>query len=443
MDLTAQLASIRANPEDDAPRAALAAWWTEQGDVRGAFVQAQLRSASLPRWHPERQAALDEAKQLLAQHRDAWLADVPHGTLAVSFVRGFVGSVEGGPADVRDHLSALVATAPVARLELAAEEEEDGPKDPAVADLHRCEALGALRELTFYDGELHPESLAGLLAAPVWQQLHTVEFGEPMCTREHVEALARASLPVGVRTLRFEGHMGGMGDHGAAALLAAPWLSQLEGLTLNGQTLGDASLQALAASDLRVTMLGISSSGYGEHTFSVDALRAAAKAPLFAGLSSLSLVGAPVGEALPDLLSACRSLRSASFARTGLDGDDLRLLVRALTFEGWEQLSLASNPIGDGGARMLGMCHQLPRVLSLEGCGITPTGLDWYASAPPVDALDLRANPLPAAAWQEQFDRDRLPKATALLVDAGDWSPDLVAAIRTHYPRADLIGAAT
>jgi uncharacterized protein (TIGR02996 family) len=443
MDLDAQLAAIRSDPDDDAPRAALAAWWSQQGDPRGPFVAAQLRAAGLPRWHPERPALLAEAERLLAGHRDAWLADVPHGPLAVSFVRGFVGTADGEPAEVRDHLPALLAAAPVQRLELAADEADDGPADPAVEDLHRCTALGALHELTFHDGELHPDRLAGLLAAPVWRALRALAIGEPMCAAEHVAALAATALPEAVRSLRFEGHMGGMGDGGVDALLRAPWLGQLDLLTLNGQSLGDASLAALSASALRLQTLGISSAGYGEHTFSAEAVRAAAASPLFRGLRTLSLCGAPVGEALPELVAACRELRSASLSRTGLDGDDLRLLVRAATFEGWQELSLAANPIGDGGARMLSMCHRLPRVLSLAGCGISPTGLGWYASAPPVDALDLRSNPLPAAAWQQLLDDDRLPKATALLADAHDWSPELVAAIRARYPRVDLTGAAT
>ncbi|MCK5943276.1 MAG: hypothetical protein KAI24_14950 [Planctomycetes bacterium] len=441
MDERQLLAQILADPDDDAPRRELAACWSRRGDPRGAFVTAQLQLAALPRWHPDRPALEARADALLAEHREPWLREVPHGELAVRFERGFVARAEGTPAQVCAHLPALAAAAPVTALELAAEEQEDGPKDAAVAALRGCAGLAGLRELTLYDGELHADSWAELLGAPVWGALQAVELGEAMCTAEHAAATAATALPANVRALRFEGHMGGMGDAGVAALLQAPWLPQLDLLTLNGQSLGDASLAAIAASALRPSTLGIGGAGYGEHTFTADALRAAARTPPFAGLASLSLVGAPVGEALPELLVSCRALRSASLARTGADGDDVRAAARAVSFAGWRQLDLGGNPIGDLGARALAAGRELPRVLGLAGCGITPDGLRELGAAPPVDALDLRGNALPADAWQRLLDEDRLPAARALLADANDWSPELAAAIRGRYPRADLVGA--
>lgn len=68
--------AIRAQPEDDAPRLAYAAWLQERGDPRGDFMHTQVR------WHQARVAGDYAAmvqhaareRELLRQHQAAWLA---------------------------------------------------------------------------------------------------------------------------------------------------------------------------------------------------------------------------------------------------------------------------------------------------------------------------------------------------------------------------------
>jgi len=432
---------ILARPDDDAPRRELAARWRAAGDARGEFVDVQLALAALPRWHPDRPALAARERDLLAAHRDAWLRALPIGGLAPRFRRGFVEHVEGTPAEVRDDLPALAAQEPVTSLELSVDEES--AEDPALRELSSCAALAGMRELSLADAEARPERFATLLASSAFVALQRLTLGEAMCSAEVLAALAAVDVPETLRAVHLDGHMGGCGDAGVLELVRAPWLPRLDDLRLHGQSLTDTSLAALAESELAPQHLGLVSAGYGDHAFTAGSLRGAAKAAMFSSLRSLSLIGAPVGEALPDVFEHARGLRSAWLARTGLDGDDLRLLLRPLSFEGWQELSLSGNPIGDLGARMLAMCHRLPRVLVLSSCGITPAGLRELATAPPVDALDLRGNPLPADAWRQQLEGDALPRATSLLVDASDWPDELVRSVRAHYPRADLIGVAT
>ena len=438
------LAQVCANPEDDAPRRALAAHWRAAGDPRGEFVDVQLRLADLPRWHPDRPALLERQQALLREHGDRWREALPRGGVAVRFHRGFVSGVEGSPEDLCAALPPLVAVAPVQKVELAVDEEEHGP-NAAIPELACLSAWRGIQKLGLSDGVLLPDSLRALLGSEALAGVRAIELGDAMCEEPSMQALAALPAPAALRVLDLQGHIGGIGHAGLLTLLAAPWLPQLAELRLYGQELTDDSLLALAGSALRVRHLGLASVGYADNVFTAEALRKVCGSPVLQRLESISLVGTSVGEALPELFAACRGLRSAWIGRTGLDGDDLRLLVRGVSFDGFDELSLQSNPIGDLGARMLAMCHRLPRVLVLAGCGIGPAGLRELAapSVPSVDALDLRSNPLPPECWQELVAAGRLPKTTALMVDAKGWPEDLVATVRAHYARADLIGAAT
>jgi uncharacterized protein (TIGR02996 family) len=93
------LAAVRAEPDDDTPRLVLADWLEERGDPRGEFVRLQVRIAALEwqwggrrhgpfdphygrpgytswlkRQLPEYAEMLGREAELLAQHRDEWLA---------------------------------------------------------------------------------------------------------------------------------------------------------------------------------------------------------------------------------------------------------------------------------------------------------------------------------------------------------------------------------
>jgi uncharacterized protein (TIGR02996 family) len=72
------------DPDDDAPRAALADYLTERGDPRGEFISLQLAEASGTATKP----MLKRAAALLAKHEDSWLE--PYGNPnGVRWARGF------------------------------------------------------------------------------------------------------------------------------------------------------------------------------------------------------------------------------------------------------------------------------------------------------------------------------------------------------------------
>ncbi|MCA8957580.1 MAG: hypothetical protein KDC87_16010, partial [Planctomycetes bacterium] len=415
--------------------------WRARGDPRGEFVEVQLALADMPRWHPDRPAL--ESRQLALQraHLQSWRDALPHGDLAVHFQRGFAWSVSGTPAEVRDDLPRLAEHAPVTHVDLEVD-EDDGP-DTALPELEECAALAGVRELAISDGFIEPAAFGALLAADVWRELRGVTLGDAMCSRQHAAELARVHPAAPLRRIHLAGHISGIGDDGVDELLRAPCTAGLDELLLHGQGLTDGSLVALAQSPLRLRHLGLASVGYRDNRFTAAAVRAAARAPWLAELDSITLTGAAEGDALPELLAAGRSLRAAWLSRTELDAAALQAIVDATGFADWRELAVSGNPIGDAGARALAAGPALPRVLALAGCGIGPDGLRALAAAPPVDALDLRDNPLPADGWSALLAMDRLPRTTALMVHARDWPVELVDAVRRRYPRADLIGAAT
>lgn len=83
----AALDEIKAQPHDDTPRLMLADWLEENGDEadhdRAQVLRLGCQAAALPAWDPLCRIHDAAARALVRKHRQAWLGDVPLGTVTL------------------------------------------------------------------------------------------------------------------------------------------------------------------------------------------------------------------------------------------------------------------------------------------------------------------------------------------------------------------------
>ena len=444
----ALLAEILATPDDPAPRLAHADALEPTDPARARFIRVQCQLAGLPPWHAERAALEREQQELAESHAEAWLAELDTPHVYLTFARGFPERAEGSAGDLLEALPRLVARTPLREIDLAESEEaaeaDEPVPDPAAPLLAACPALAGIRCLSVADATPHAEDLRTLLSSPNWRALERLAIGPALCAEESTaQALAAATPPETLRTFYAESHMLGLGGEGLVRLAAAPWLARLESFEFRGQGLDDDALydSAGATAGWRLRRLDLSSVGYATHEFGADALLSWIEQPWFEGLRSLGLRACSVAAALPRAFARATGLTSAELSRTGLETDQLAFLAAAEVWPRLSELHLSGNPLHDEGAEVLARSGHLPAVLDLSACDIRAEGLAFLADAPAVEVLDLRANPLDADDWADALAADRLPRATALGLDARGFSDTLLADLRARYTHLDAFGA--
>jgi uncharacterized protein (TIGR02996 family) len=272
------LPAILANPEDDAPRLAYAAWLEGEGDPRGEFIRLQIELAQLPEDDPQRPAKLAREKKLFKAHEKAWNKPFRLPGIQVGWRRGFVETVWA--SDYQSFAAAaeqLFTLAPVQQLLVA---EAEGPTD----ELADCPYLARLRALCLGECERVPTDLAaaqcGGLAGVGPDEIRTL--------------LASPHLPQ-LRTLAVRGHpnRGALGPQGAKILAASPKLAQLTSLDLSTNYIGDAGVRSLAAS-AHLKRLEALSLEFNDLTD--KAVTALAGSTNFARLTLLNLYGNDIGD---------------------------------------------------------------------------------------------------------------------------------------------------
>jgi uncharacterized protein (TIGR02996 family) len=87
---------IVSQPDDDTPRLIYADWLEELGDPQGEFIRVQCELAR-PCDAERRRALVDRERELLAEHRDAWLAPLGPGLIRGRFKRGVLEQIEVEP----------------------------------------------------------------------------------------------------------------------------------------------------------------------------------------------------------------------------------------------------------------------------------------------------------------------------------------------------------
>ena len=181
---------VLTDPHAVAPRQALA---LALGDWRGRFIKKQIELSDLQRAGRKDGALLIECEELLTKHGASWAGPIAGRVHEHRFLRGFVEWITvDAAAFVRDW-RALYDLAPIRHVDLV-------DAAPVAADLAACEGLAQLRGLSF--------NLAGT---------------------------------------RFGKHR--LGDAGARALLASPYLRKLRYLDLRYSDLGEDTLAAIVTTD--------------------------------------------------------------------------------------------------------------------------------------------------------------------------------------------------
>lgn len=268
------LDAIWRSPDDDAPRLVYADFLTERGDPRGELIQVECAlERALPfseRWWTLRA----ERQNLWTAHHATWSAT----SLGVDrgYHRGF--GVEATLAAERfiELKGALDLPAPaISRLTLHS-------GTPA-----RLETIVQSKWLTRYE---HLEIRSNLSHSPL--------------STPGAKALASAALPalrsLSAITCRF-------GPMAAKALAKAPWLAQLDRLSLTNNSLGAKGIAALVASALKVRRLSLSS------TFVDDADESLRLLAAWPGLAHVEVLSLGANRSLGD--EGLRSLAASPHAQ--------------------------------------------------------------------------------------------------------------------------------
>jgi uncharacterized protein (TIGR02996 family) len=359
------LEDIAANIDDDTPRLVYADWLTENNrDDRAEFIRVQIERARLPAWDAAQVRLRLREAELLKQHGEAWLAELPaiEGAKWEGFRRGIVAEVSFASFEAMRasaHLCREVAPveAVTVRWPRQAEADEDTP-------------IAELRELNLTGRPGNDNEIAWLANSP---QLSTLR----------------------VLTAR------GLWVEGLGRLVASPHLADLKALRLPENNLGNAGIRALteAASLTGLVELDLSGRSRAERYSDDPVVRAAGMAALanwsgLAGVRSLKLSGNEVGrEGLRSLLRSpnARALKELVLRNCRLDGPALAELSSARPELRLEMLNLGENILKDGGVEFIAAARCLLdlKSLRLDRCELRLTSGRLLAKATFMDGLRI------------------------------------------------------
>jgi uncharacterized protein (TIGR02996 family) len=218
-DEHALYAAIVAEPNDDAARRALGAYYDDRGDPRGELIRLQLESA-------EKDAAgifdgklYRRARDLLKKHGRTWAAPLADLITGYEFHRGFIGEVTLPLDRFLDVAPALFAAAPIQHVNLT---------KPRTRWLE-------------------------LLRSPHLPRLISLALSRLDLDDNDAKIVASAE---GLRTLRYLSLSKNRIDRdGVEALAASPWLARLDVLDLSGNPCDPVPKPAGLDLDGRVTAI--------------------------------------------------------------------------------------------------------------------------------------------------------------------------------------------
>jgi uncharacterized protein (TIGR02996 family) len=218
-DGDALLRAVLAEPDDDTPRLIYADWLDEHDQhPRAAFIRDQIEAVRAEPYGPQARTAEARAADLLREHSADWLAGLP-GNVLLRFERGFVGGVEGPPAEFARAAEALFAAAPVQTYRLSFDSYtadflfmheffaipqlrhlrrfECAPTLHLAAEdyelIDKCPHLAGLRDLSLRENPIHPPWLGELLEGDRLPELAGLDVADnPHLGPALAEALPRA-----------------------------------------------------------------------------------------------------------------------------------------------------------------------------------------------------------------------------------------------------------
>jgi uncharacterized protein (TIGR02996 family) len=273
-DQKAFLQAIRDAPEDDAVRLVYSDWLEEQGqDARAEFIRVQCALARCPRRSSRRKGLAARVDELWRQFEDQWLREdltacglwelaveeypgepesaddllCVFGFLGWEYQRGFLAELRGSVTTLLSSLPCLDRLPPLETLYLM----EVGPKE--------------LGKLLRWPGLAHVSTLR----LHRWDDFDPNDLGNAgACALARATTVSRlVSLSLGET---------GVGDAGVEALAASPYLSRLEELYLDtNEGIGPAGAWALVHSRhlLKLRRLDLSGMGVSAGDSVLGALR--------------------------------------------------------------------------------------------------------------------------------------------------------------------------
>jgi uncharacterized protein (TIGR02996 family) len=355
MSEAAFLQAIRDGPEDDAVRLIFADWLDEQGDPRGELIRLQVGLARTDEQDDNHLEWTVRSERWLNEHGDRWLSRLPQdqGTdpwifrqrLTWHFRRGLPEYLE---AEDLAHFR-QVKEASVASTALVA---------ASVSRLSRCKALAksrlllGLRELRLHNSQFYDPGLEDLALSLYLSTLTTLILDDNRITSAGCRALADSpNLPGLVRLEVYRNPQ--LGDEGARILCRSRHLARLERLTLSASSLGTATAEALAGSDLLANLRELDLSH--NHELANAGAVALARSGRLEKLEKLNLCGCGLtSRGVRDLArGALPALRRLDLSQNGLNDQALRALASASYLSQLTELRLGYPDAGAEGIRAL------------------------------------------------------------------------------------------
>jgi hypothetical protein len=322
---------------------------------RAEFIRVQIERARLPEWDGAQVRLRLREQELLKQHGEKWLRELPviEGAKWEGFRRGVVAEVSFASFEaMRANAHACRAVAPVEAVTVRwPRRGEERRAAPPIAELRELSLTGRP------DGE---DEIGWLADSPQLSTLRTLT--------------ARGLWPEGLERL-----------------VASPHLANLKALRLPTNNLGNAGILALigAASLTALTELDLSGRGVSERYNDDPIIRSPGMEALanWAGLAtvrSLSLSGNEVGGSnLRVLLDSkhAGALKTLLLRDSRIDGAAMAEFNSASPEFQLETLDLGENVLEamGAGAAATAPCLRGLKVLRLDRCEIGPAGARWFA----------------------------------------------------------------
>lgn len=252
------LQTIQDDLDDDAVRLVFADWLEEHGQPeRAEFIRVQIDLTRLPVTDARLPALRARQRELRRAHSRTWEKVLRKFARSFDYERGFLDHITLPAPKFLEHADEILRLHPIQHLKL-------NKVKNVLADVAKCPALARIRSL-----RLDP-------ADGIGQRRFPTLLASPYLTR--LTSLSLDSQKIG--------------QSGLAALLRSPLAAQLKSLNLHNNELTDRALIALAqvSSALpQLTELIIDYNDFGE-----DGMRALARSPLMAHLTSLKIDWNPV-----------------------------------------------------------------------------------------------------------------------------------------------------
>lgn len=350
------LDAIVAAPDEDTPRLVYADWCDDHGLAeRAEFVRVQVERARLPAWDAAQVRLRLREQQLLKEHGEKWLAELPAvaGARWEGFRRGVVAEVSFASFEaMRASAHACRAVAPVEAVTVRWPRRREGRGDVApIAELRELSLTGrpdGENEIGWLADSPQLSTLRTLTARGLWP-----EALERLVASRHLAALKALRLPAN-----------SLGNAGILALVGAAAPATLDELDLSGR--------------------GVSERYNEDPTVRSAGMEALAGWPGLAGVRRLNLSGNECGR--PGLRTLLRSpnaaaLKELSLRTCRLDGQALAEFDAARPGLSLETLDLGENVLKDVGAEYVALvaCLRELKVLKLDRCEISRAGARLFA----------------------------------------------------------------